>query len=300
MARYEYMRIPVDIIPQDIMDQYNLQELVVGGYVYVEIRKGMYGLPQAGRIANDALVPHLASHGYFQCPHTPGLFKHESRPIAFSLIMDDFGVKYVGKKHANHLISTLASKYTITKDWSGTHYCGLTLKWDYAKGTVDVSMPGYVDRALQHFQHPQPHRDEHSPHEWKPPQYGVAIQLTDLPDTTPPLPKQGIKTIQEIVGVLLFYARTVDNTMLLVLNDIGAEQTKGTEMTMNACVRLLNYAATHPDATIQFKRSDMILRTHTNASYLTAPQARSRAGGYHFLGDPTWTLTSSMLPSMSS
>ena len=82
-------------------------------------------------------------------------------------------------------------------------------------------------------------------------------------------------TIQEIVGVFLFYARAVDNTMLLALNDIGSEQTHGTTATMNACIKLLNYAASNPNATIQFKRSDMILRTHTDASYLTAPRARS-------------------------
>jgi hypothetical protein len=253
--------------------------------VYGEIRKGMYGLPQAGRIASDALIPHLATHGYNQSKRTPGLFTHAVRPIAFCLIVDDFGVKYVGKHHAQHLINTLTSKYTITKDWTGTQYCGITLKWDYTNGTVDLSMPGYVDRALQRFQHPLPLLPEHAPHSWKPPTYGAAIQYADLPTDLPILPKDDIRHIQAIVGVLLFYARAIDNTMLLALNDIGSEQTKGTEATMTACTRLLNYAATHPDATIQYKRSPMILHTHTDASYLTAPMARSRAGGYHFLGD---------------
>jgi hypothetical protein len=96
--------------------------------------------------------------------------------------------------------------------------------------------------------------------------------------------------------VLLFYARAIDNTMLLALNDIGSEQTKSTEATMTACTRLLNYAATHPDATIQYKRSPMILHTHTDASYLTAPMARSRAGGYHFLGDGDTTSTFTNAP----
>ena len=55
MERYEYMRIPIHMIPDDIMALYNLQGLVHNGYVYVEIRKGMYGLPQAGKLANDRL-----------------------------------------------------------------------------------------------------------------------------------------------------------------------------------------------------------------------------------------------------
>jgi hypothetical protein len=67
------MRIPIDVIPADIMEQYNLKEFEHNGYVYVEIQKGMYGLPQAGRIANDALVPYLANHGYIQSKHTHGV-----------------------------------------------------------------------------------------------------------------------------------------------------------------------------------------------------------------------------------
>jgi hypothetical protein len=61
MDRYKYMMIPVSLIPKAIFDQYKLGPLVHNGHVYVEIRKGMYGLPQAGKIANDALVPYLPS-----------------------------------------------------------------------------------------------------------------------------------------------------------------------------------------------------------------------------------------------
>jgi hypothetical protein len=138
MALYQYVQIALDVIPEDIVTQYNLRDLAVDGYVYAEIQKGMYGLPQAGRIASDALIPHLTSHGYNQSKRTLGLFTHTTRPIAFCLIVDDFGVKYVGKHHAEHLLNTLTS---------GTHYCGITLKWDYDKGTVTLTMPGYVERA---------------------------------------------------------------------------------------------------------------------------------------------------------
>jgi hypothetical protein len=40
----------------------------------------------------------------------------------------------------------------------------------------------------------------------------------------------------------------------------------------------------HPDAIIRYYKSDMILNIHSDASYLTAPKARSRAGGIYFLG----------------
>ena len=64
MDQYEYMRIPCSVIPAEIMDAYNLHDLIHKGAVYVEIRRGMYGLPQAGRLANDQLTTFLAPHGY--------------------------------------------------------------------------------------------------------------------------------------------------------------------------------------------------------------------------------------------
>ena len=66
MDRYEYMRIPIDIIPGHFIQQYNLRDKVKGGYVYCEIRAGIYGLPQAGRLTNDLQKKRLAKHGYFE------------------------------------------------------------------------------------------------------------------------------------------------------------------------------------------------------------------------------------------
>ncbi len=156
MEWYEYMAIPLADIPNTIIEQYNLLEIAHNGNVYVKICKGMYGLPQAGRIANDQLIPILAKAGYHQKEHTPGLSVHEWQPISFSLVVDDFGIKYVGKEHAKHLIQTLETHYTISQDWEGKTYLGLTLEWDYKNKTVDLSMPGYIEKALQCFQHSAP------------------------------------------------------------------------------------------------------------------------------------------------
>ena len=128
MARYEYMRIHVWAIPDCIMTQYNLLPLVYNGFVLVEIRKGMYGLTQAGLIAYECLVYHLAKYGYYPCRHTHGLWRHHTRPILFSLVVDDFGIKTVGRAHAKHLLSALRELYWVTADWSGTRYLGLTLE----------------------------------------------------------------------------------------------------------------------------------------------------------------------------
>jgi hypothetical protein len=63
----------------------------------------MYRLKQAGLLANQLLQTRLAQFGYYPARHTPGLWLHKTRPISFSLVVDYFAVKYVGKQHADHL-----------------------------------------------------------------------------------------------------------------------------------------------------------------------------------------------------
>jgi hypothetical protein len=192
MDRYEYMWIPLRDIPSDILQQYNIATIARHDKVLVEIRKGMYRLPQAGIIAKHRLQAHLKTHGYFATPNTPGMFQHKSRPFTFSLVLDDFGIKYVGKHNAEHLLACLQELYTVTTDWDGNKNCGLLLLWDYNLRTVQVSMSGYVAKALHRFQHPTPPKPEHSPIAWAPPTYGAATQLTIPLDTSHALPPADI------------------------------------------------------------------------------------------------------------
>jgi hypothetical protein len=67
----------------------------------------------------------------------------------FTLVVDDFGVKFTNTADAEHLMTTLKELYTVSEDWDGAKYCGLTLNWDYTKRTVDISIPGYIECALQ-------------------------------------------------------------------------------------------------------------------------------------------------------
>ena len=84
---------------------------------------------------------------------TPGLWTHEWRPICFSLVIDDFGVKYVGKKDAADLVSALKETYEIEVDTEDEKYVGISLDWDYVKGEDYLFMPGYVSEALSRFKH---------------------------------------------------------------------------------------------------------------------------------------------------
>ena len=141
MNRYEYMWIKMANIPQDIIDQYGMTAKAVNGKVLVEIRKGMYNLKQAGRIANYRLKLHLKSSGYVPCKYTPGLFTHISRKISFVLCVDDFGVKYTNKADAQHLLTCLEQLYKCTTYWEGKLFLGMTLNWNYAEQWMEKSMP---------------------------------------------------------------------------------------------------------------------------------------------------------------
>jgi hypothetical protein len=143
----EYMRIKYKYFSAAIRKKYNLDAIVnEHGYVYIKIKKGMYGLKQAALLAYRHLVTQLAPYGYHPCPYTTGLWMHDTRPTKSCLCVNDFGIKYFTNADATHLLDldTLRTYHKISVDWEGTNYCGLTIKWHYKQGYVDVSMPGYV------------------------------------------------------------------------------------------------------------------------------------------------------------
>jgi hypothetical protein len=184
--------------------------------------------------------------------------------------VDDFGINYEGIQHAHHLIAALKQDYkAVTTNWEGTLFCGIALNWDYQARSVNLSMPGYVEKALKEFKHIEPKRAEHQPHRNNEPQYGVKLQLTDPIDTTAPLSAVQNTLLQKITGKFLYYARAVDPTMLVTLSALASQQTNGTERTLDDAIKFLNYCATHPNATIRYVTLDMILQVHSDASYLS-------------------------------
>jgi hypothetical protein len=146
------MQLALTIIPQEIIDKYKLMDKEKKCKVYIRIDKGMYGLPQAGRLANNLLVTRLAPHVYRPCQHTHGLWRQDTKPVTFTLVFDDFGIKYSGKENANHLLNALKENYEVTEDWAGKLYCGISLDWDYKNKTVDLSMPMHSTNSNKNSQ----------------------------------------------------------------------------------------------------------------------------------------------------
>ena len=284
MPAPEYMKMHKDEIPEDIFTKYDMKKLTDNkNCVNFKIKKGMYGLKQAAILAFNQLEENLAPHGYRPIPNTVGMWRHESRPIQFCLCVDDFGIKYVNKDDADHLVSALKSHYNITIDWTGRNYCGLTLTWNYQDRHVDISMPGYIEKLLHRLKHTKPRQPVHAPHVWSKPVFGRHIQQGTPSDASPFLSSSDKKLVQSVVGALLYYTRAVDPSMYPALNEVSITQSAPTAATLKKCHTLLDYVSWHPNAIIRYHASDMILNIDSDAAYLVLPRARSRLAGHFFL-----------------
>eukprot|EP00804_Cyclotella_cryptica_P017258 CCRYP_016817-RA/>CCRYP_016817-RA protein AED:0.28 eAED:0.28 QI:0/0/0/1/0/0/5/0/734 len=189
LDRPEYARIKLSDIPDDFIQEYSLHDFAHNGYVYFKVTKGFYGLKQAGKLSNDLLTQRLEMHGYYQCATTPSLWRHKWRPVMLVLIVDDFGIQYSDRRHAEHLLQALQQHYTVTTDRTGTKFAGID---------INTTIPDHL-----------------APHKHREIIYGAKEQLLPDNNTSPPLDAAGIKRIQGIVGSLLFYTRAVDNKLLV-------------------------------------------------------------------------------------
>jgi hypothetical protein len=81
------------------------------------------------------------------------------------------------------------------------------------------------------------------------------------------------------MGTLLYYARAVDPTLIMPINELASEQSKATAYTAEKVIKLLNYCNTHPETKIRYHASDMIIYIHSDASYLSEREAKSISGG---------------------
>jgi len=284
LSKFQYMKIRRDQIPQRTIEYFNLSDPSwwYKDQILVEIRKGIYGLPEAGKLAQDRLYAHLATHGFKVAPNTPGLLTHESRDIKFTLVVDDFGIYYTNQADVLFLQKTLEELYIIKTDWTGNKYVGLTIHHDQEAKTLQISMPNYIAKALLRFNIEEMKRTIHSPAKYNARRYQTGPQTSTM-DTSEQISEARKKWIQEVIGVILFYARAVDSTMLMPVNRLASRQANPTEQVESEVKHLLQYAASYPVAITTFQASDMKLRIYSDASYNSEEIARSRAGGHHDL-----------------
>ena len=285
LPRPEYLRIPIKFIPDWVIAKYSFEPFIATGSILFEVNKGMYGLPQAGKLAQERLCAHLLPFGYAQDPNVPCLFKHESNGMQFTLVVDDFGIKYFSRESAEHLIACLEVLYPLKVNWTGHKYLGMNIDFAADRRSVTLSMPGYVRKQLLRFSRRGGQAQAKSPTVYVPWHPRSGPQFVE-PDESAPLTAAEITEVQEIVGCFLWYARVIDSTFLPAVNIIGSEMVNPTQHLLRQCERLLAYAAAYPDNVLVYRASDMVLEVQTDASYLSRSRSRSVAGGIGYLGSP--------------
>jgi hypothetical protein len=139
-------------------------------------------------------------------------------------------------------------------------------------------MSDYVSNVLSKFQHDAPKHPQHGLSKYVTRVYGAKTQYA-MQYETPPFTAKQCLNIQKVTGSVLHYAIAVDPTILMPLNDITMEQKKDTEKNQASTNQLLDCLAIHPDATIRYHASDMILHINSDAYYISVSNARSRLGG---------------------
>jgi hypothetical protein len=205
-------------------------------------------------------------------------------------VVDDFGIKYQKVEDVNALLEILRLEYTIKDDWAGCSYVGFKVLHNRTEGTISLSMPNYIREAAQRFGVSTTK--------------GVDNPLGPLlPDETkddPPANPQELKRLQQIIGVLLYYARAVDPTVLTRISKLSTQQKNSNISTLQAAERTLQYLATQPEAAVVFHKSDMRLICYSDASYLGETRSRSRCGGMFYLGDSNISTLNGPILSRSS
>jgi hypothetical protein len=253
-------------------------------FCYFTVTKTMPGLPQSGFYSQKELVELLSSFGYHETP-TPMLFRHDSLPISFTLVVDDFAVKYSSPSDLDHLLSCLSSKYDLKTHRAGPTftYLGYTIEYDRSLHQMTLSMPTYIPNLLKKLR-PQGVRHAPSPAVYIPPSYGSRSPQKSPVDTSPPATPDQKLDIQKTCGSLLYYARALDSTFLTAVCALSAQQASPTLSSVAAAERLLGYAASHPSHTAIIRPSTMLLQAAVDASYLSRVNPGSVAGGCFFLG----------------
>ena len=172
--------------------------------------------------------------------------------------------------------------YKITTNELGDEYTGLTLKWDYEKRTLDISIPGYVeDFLLKLGFHDLKGAD--SPGVYTPPLLGrKGSHMADITEYTPCTDDEKL-LVQKVVGKCTYYGGAVDPSIVHAVNDIA---TSGfTSNSMTKMMRLVNYLSRYPNASIRYNASDMTLKAYSDASFLSETGARSKTGYMFYLGE---------------
>ena len=168
-------------------------------------------------------------------------------------MFDDFGIKYKGIKHVAYLFDILCNHYEILTDWGEPCFVAYTSYGTITLGTLTFPCPIKSKKLSLNSSF-----------------HGFSHATTS-------------QCNQDIVGTLLYYCHAVDPTLACALNLINTKILNGTQAVVEACHQLLDYVVTHPNATMQYMASNIILHAHSDASCLFEQNDTSHVGGHYNL-----------------
>ena len=286
LDRPEYIRIPLAKLSDTFRAKYNLDPFIHSNSVVFEVTGNMPGHPAAGRLAKSELVSVLKRGGYHEHPDVPCLFENPVNKLSFTLLTDDFGIKYTDMAHVDALKDCLTrAGYTFTFDPDGAVYNGMRLQFNYIENKVTLDMPNVIPSALARFCPNGPPRPSRSPSYYSGFTPGKSSHLPTTEDESPLLDDAGKQFVQQVAGTFLHYARAIDYTMLPATVALTNQMSAPREKTRKDANKLLSYAVKYPNNQLVFHACDMVYYINSDASHLSLSKSGSQAGGVHYSGN---------------
>ena len=283
-----YVLIEADTVSDQLIDLYHLNDYVYTNksgkrMITFRLAKAMYGYPAAGLLSFNRLKTALEAADFYEHPIVDCLFLHKTRSIAFALIVDDMGIKFDNEDDLQYLISTISPHWKVKLDRSGTKFLGMTLQWNYdiPLPMVTLSAPTTIPDALAKFCKHKHMKGKSTPSPYAQIHYGSKVLDAPFDDDAPAPPGSALY-VQEVTGTFGHHSRVIDYALLEAVTAIARTQAAPTVDTMKRVDHLLQYAFSHQNNTITFVASEMIVTTHTDASYQSIPFSRSKLGGVHY------------------
>jgi hypothetical protein len=208
----------------------------------------------------------------------------QGTPNSICIGCQQFWNQILHKDDLDHLANTLKQYYDVKIDPDGKELVKIELDWDHANKKVHLSMKPYLNKSLRQLDNVVSTKCQHLPYPHVEPKYGAKQQFAEY-DKSEPVGNKEKTRIQKITRKFLWYGREVNGTILTPLSAIAAKQSKPTVNTAQRSQQIMDYLATQEPAVLTYCKSDMVLAVHSNASYLNEEEARSRAGGHHFLSE---------------
>jgi hypothetical protein len=168
---------------------------------------------------------------------------------------------------------------------AGNIFAGMDIEWNYAAHRCRINMPDYISMLLLKFKHPHSTKPWLLPYKYPPIAYSAMSHITPDPYSSELLDASHKFSMQEIVELLLYYARAVDIKLTIALRAIAACQAKATVATELAMDHLLDYVATYPNDGIDYQARNMIICAHADAGFLNKTYSLSRAGAHIYLSE---------------